>query len=162
MKTPASTLLISLVVASLVAVSALAGPPTKRKIRYLRSCWQCHGVEARGDGPASSALKVPVPSLREDRGKSRDDLVALIREGRGAMPAYFDSISKPNSRRILVYIDSLDKKKSPKDEKDEEDEDEVPVEERNAPAEEDEVPVEEGNAPVEEGDAPANEAEGGE
>jgi len=57
--------------AGLLAVAAAAGAQTKLDPRaaaegsttYVRYCVSCHGPKAKGDGPLSRDLRVPVPDL---------------------------------------------------------------------------------------------------
>ncbi len=105
---------------------------------FNKHCWQCHGRQAEGDGPATEALTVDVPSLRGiSDPDTRGDLVATARKGAGPMPAYHESISRQDMRRVFLYIESLDdpepKKKKKADPEPEDAEPEVPAEEGNAP-----------------------------
>ncbi|MDG1480971.1 MAG: cytochrome c [Myxococcota bacterium] len=93
---------------------ALAGVPTKLapdeergEALYRASCWQCHGVNALGDGPLSAA--VPSPPLA-GRIVSDDfpDTVDLIEAGQGDMPAYSQVLNRHDIRRILVWLATLD------------------------------------------------------
>jgi mono/diheme cytochrome c family protein len=134
-----------LLLLTLVAGSALAEKhdwPTKRSSDtewgedlYNKHCWQCHGRKGEGDGPAADALQVEVPVLRGISDPSnRGDMVTTARQGHGAMPAYHESISRQDMRRVFLYLESPDKKAKKKaDEEDEEEEPEAPTEEGNAP-----------------------------
>ncbi len=115
---------------------------------FNKHCWQCHGRQAEGDGPAAEALQVPVPSLRGvSTDATRSDLVTTARQGQGPMPGYHESISRQDMRRVFLYVESLDKPQTkPTDD----------------PDDEPEGPTEEGNAPEGEGNAPEADAEGGE
>ncbi len=119
---------------------------------------------AEGDGPSADALQVPIPSLRGiSSDANRGDLIATARQGRGAMPAYHESISRQDMRRVFIYIESLDKpkKKPAKDETEEEAD--GPTEEGNAPEVEGAAPEAEAEAEAEvEADGPEADAEGGE
>lgn len=112
----------------LVAPSVAAAPkspsamPTKRPPDaevgarlWKQSCWQCHGTTGAGDGPAASAMVGGVPTLAgKIRGEDFDDLVKIVQDGRGRMPAYKEDIDKHDSRRILVYLrDVLEGKVDP-------------------------------------------------
>jgi len=109
------------------AAKSSGGMPTKRppdrergRDLYLLSCWQCHGTEAKGDGPAAANLSGGVPSLESKVTKERfDELVKLIQDGKGPMPAYAEDIDKHDSRRILLYIqDALQGRTEARTEKD--------------------------------------------
>ncbi len=100
---------------------------------YNKHCWQCHGRQAQGDGPAAAALQVPVPSLRGVGDPDiRAERVTTARQGSGPMPAYHESISRQDMRRVFIYIESLDHPgKKPADDPD--DAEQGPTEEGNAP-----------------------------
>jgi mono/diheme cytochrome c family protein len=59
---------------------------------YQRRCASCHGVDARGHGPASGALKVPPSDLTQIAhrrgGKFPDSEIALFIDGRFDLPAH--------------------------------------------------------------------------
>ena len=93
-----------------------AGVPTRNKPDaeagkdiWLQSCWQCHGRGAGGEGPASTALASPVPSLKSKvTAESMPEFIATVREGRGAMPGYGDVLTKRDAKRVLIYVQTLD------------------------------------------------------
>ena len=105
---------------------ATAGQPTKRptdvekgESLWERSCWQCHGERAAGDGPAAAALPGGVPSLVGQVPEERwDALVQVIMTGRGPMPAFAEELDKRDARRILKYLNKLEEE-PPEDEEDE-------------------------------------------
>ena len=83
-------------------------PPDRERGRdlYLLSCWQCHGAEGKGDGPAAAALVGGVPSLAGVVKKDKfDALIKVIEDGKGSMPAYNEDIDKHDARRILLYVE---------------------------------------------------------
>jgi mono/diheme cytochrome c family protein len=101
---------------------------------YDKHCWQCHGRKAEGDGPAAAALQVPVPALRgTSDDATRGDLVTTARQGSGTMPAYHESISRQDMRRVFLYIESLDKPEKKPEASTEDADPELPTEEGNAP-----------------------------
>jgi len=62
---------------------------------YRRRCASCHGVDARGHGPASGALRVPPPDLtriaHRRRGEFASAEIALFIDGRFDLPAHGSS-----------------------------------------------------------------------
>ncbi len=82
---------------------------------YRQSCWMCHGELGKGDGPAAAAMVGGVPSLEgKIKEEDFDALIAVILNGRGKMPAFSETIERPDSRRILVYLrDRMDGKPAP-------------------------------------------------
>lgn len=132
--------LITVGVATLCIPSADAAPastgsvpderlPDRERGRelYLLSCWQCHGKEGKGDGPAAANLPGGVPSLESKVTKARfDELVKLIQDGKGPMPAYAEDIDKHDSRRILIYLqDALQGRTEARGEKEKADDDDA-------------------------------------
>jgi len=111
---------------------------------WKRSCWQCHGRQATGDGPAASAVAGGVPTLRggvvvKDK---RNELIRSILNGKGLMPAFSGEMERPDAKRVLIYLEKLDQR----------DGEEPEEEEEKEPEEEEE---EEGNAPPAEPETPA-------
>lgn len=106
---------LSALLASTIAYGKPDSPaamPTKRapdrevgERLWKQSCWQCHGLEGKGDGPAASALVGGVPTLVGKLKKEDfDALVARVQDGKGRMPAYREDIDKHDTRRILDYM----------------------------------------------------------
>src|SRR5688572_5527393 len=68
-----SLLPVLVVVATLLVAGLASGARSSKRLKddergemlYDRHCIQCHGASAAGDGPATPALVVPVPDLRE-------------------------------------------------------------------------------------------------
>ena len=150
-----------LTLALILAGSATAADPPKKRLSdyeegkkiYRRSCWQCHGRAADGEGPAAAALPEGVPTLRGGvvTRERRDELIRSILHGKGLMPAYSAEFERQDAKRILIYLEKYDQRGGvePDDEEDSED------------AEETEATEEEGNAPAdesEESDFPEAEA----
>ena len=83
-------------------------PPDRERGRdlYLQSCWQCHGTEGKGDGPAAIALPGGVPTLAGKVSKAEiETLVDVVEDGRGRMPAFREDIDKHDAKRILQYLE---------------------------------------------------------
>lgn len=89
--------------------SAASGEPTKGKLIYETNCLMCHGARGKGDGPISAALRPPAADLTgaKARAKSDQDLLAVIQDGRGAMPAWKTQLKEQDIQSVLVYIRSL-------------------------------------------------------
>ena len=102
-------------------------PPDRERGRelWLQSCWQCHGEQGKGDGPAATALPDGVPTLESKVSKEQfEALVKVIQDGKGRMPAYKEDIDKHDARRILIYLqDALQGRTEPQKEKDDKEDD---------------------------------------
>jgi high-affinity iron transporter len=84
---------------------------------YDRHCIQCHGDGAAGNGPAASALVVPVPDLRETLDPdNREAMARVVLDGSGAMPGFEPSFDKYDARRVLRHMEKIghDPSKAPK------------------------------------------------
>ena len=145
---------------------ALADVPTKLapdeergEALYRENCWQCHGANALGAGPLSAVLPSP-PLAGRIATEDFPDSVDLIQGGQGNMPAYSQVLNRHDSRRILVWLATLDPETGRRPGEEPEDEDAPePVEDAPEPVEvapDEEVPkpVEEGNAASQEPAAP--------
>ncbi|HET7186283.1 MAG TPA: cytochrome c [Terriglobales bacterium] len=99
-----------------------AASPTSGAELYAAECASCHGVSAKGDGPAAAALKVPPPDLtvlaKRNGGRYTDGQVYQIIEWGGAiashgsreMPVWgvaFRPLSNENQKQVSDRIQAL-------------------------------------------------------
>ena len=79
---------------------------------YHDRCALCHGPEGKGDGVAAAGLN-PKPRNHTDGTymKSRTDaqLLEVIRNGKGGMPAWGAVLSEPEIQAVLKHVRSLAK-----------------------------------------------------
>lgn len=90
---------------------------------YNKYCASCHGSDARGNGPAGSALNPKPADLRQMSGGHPDgDFSWKIANGRGTMPAWKNILSENQIWDLVNYIQSLSlTKKSSEEEKHQDD-----------------------------------------
>jgi mono/diheme cytochrome c family protein len=77
---------------------------------YDRHCSVCHGTTGRGDGPIIGQGRFPfAPSLVEGLGAGRSDgyVYAIIRAGRGLMPAYGPRMTHMERWAVVNYVNQL-------------------------------------------------------
>jgi mono/diheme cytochrome c family protein len=77
---------------------------------YHRHCMVCHGTTGRGDGPVIGPGRFPfATSLVEGTGAARSDgyVYAIIRAGRGLMPAYGARMTHMERWAIVNYVNHL-------------------------------------------------------
>jgi mono/diheme cytochrome c family protein len=109
-------------------ISPVAGPEM-----FKEYCATCHGVDAKGRGPAYSALKVPPPDLtvlsRNNHGKFPDHHVYAAIRGDANLPSHgskdmpvwgvvfhemggtgVDAQVAVRMRNLILYIESLQQK----------------------------------------------------
>jgi len=98
--------------------------PASGQEMYTSYCAACHGKEAKGDGPAAVALKVPPPDLttlaKRNNGKYPDARVASILHGQATlvshgdqeMPVWgpvFRQLAVGNEAEVLMRISNLNR-----------------------------------------------------
>jgi mono/diheme cytochrome c family protein len=159
-----SWLAIILLFLASATLSAVSGPeagaavPKKRGSDYVegkkiwkRSCWQCHGLKAEGDGPAAEAMVGGVPTLRGGIivKPKRNDFMRSVLDGKGLMPAFSAEMERPDAKRVIIYLEKLDERNGVEPEEEDKEEDKEEDEEAENGAE----------AGDEEGDEEGNEAQ---
>lgn len=77
---------------------------------FTRNCAPCHGKEGKGDGPAAPAL-TPRPADLTDHDLlaqvNDDELLQLISQGKGAMPAFRTMLSEEQLQAMVEYVRGL-------------------------------------------------------
>ena len=82
----------------------------KGEMLYGDLCWQCHGKQGLGDGPMAKALSVSPPPLAGMSSKKHSKMIAIVQNGKAAMPAYAELIDKHDTKKILQWLSALDSK----------------------------------------------------
>jgi cytochrome c oxidase cbb3-type subunit 3 len=90
---------------SLLAADAAAG-----KAVYEKSCVGCHGADGKGNPGMAKVLGEKGLNLtsKDATSKSDDQLLKVIAEGQGKMPAQ-SKLSKDEQKAVLGYVRSLSK-----------------------------------------------------
>jgi mono/diheme cytochrome c family protein len=77
---------------------------------YAQRCALCHGPEGKGDGAAAAGLN-PKPRNHTDgaymNSRTNDQLLAVIRNGKGAMPAWGSVLSEEEIQAVLKHVRTL-------------------------------------------------------
>lgn len=77
---------------------------------YSQRCALCHGAEGKGDGPASAGLN-PKPRNHTDGSymnhRTEEELLGVIREGKGAMPAWKAVLTEEEIQKVLKHVRTL-------------------------------------------------------
>jgi mono/diheme cytochrome c family protein len=78
------------------------------QVIYAQRCLSCHGEWGKGDGPVGQMLRPPprdlVPTLKA---LSESDLLRVVRNGRGTMPAFAPALTDGELRQVLLYVRTL-------------------------------------------------------
>ena len=77
---------------------------------YAARCQLCHGPTGHGDGPAAASLN-PHPRNHTDgsymNARTDAQLLEVIRNGKGAMPAWGTVLSEEEIQAVLKHVRSL-------------------------------------------------------
>jgi mono/diheme cytochrome c family protein len=77
---------------------------------YTERCVLCHGASGKGDGAGAAGLD-PKPRDHTDgtymNARTDDELLAVIRTGKGNMPAWGTILSDAEQHAVLLYVRSL-------------------------------------------------------
>ena len=72
---------------------------------WTQSCQSCHGEIGKGDGAAAAAVVGGVPDLSgRVTDEALDALIQSVQDGKGRMPAFSQTIERPDTRRLLIYL----------------------------------------------------------
>jgi cytochrome c6 len=75
--------------------------------RYTEKCQMCHGATGRGDTPAGKALGARALNSPDVIKQSDADLLAVIKNGKGKMPAFAGKLTVPQMNVLVAYIRTL-------------------------------------------------------
>ncbi|MHB1865688.1 MAG: c-type cytochrome [Acidobacteriaceae bacterium] len=77
---------------------------------YKSKCAMCHAADGSASSPAGKAMKVPSFLTPEAKKTSTADYVAMVKNGKGKMPAYAGKLTGPEITGVVAYIRTLQKK----------------------------------------------------
>lgn len=96
--------------AALVAAAGCAWAAADGKALFGMKCSSCHGKDGKGNPAMAKMFKVEPSALdmtsAATAGKSGTDLAAVIRDGRGKMPAYKAKLSDGEIASVAAYLKS--------------------------------------------------------
>ena len=77
-------------------------------INYATHCVSCHGINAEGDGELATTIKPTPTNLKAMSGGHTDgDFAWKIANGRGAMPAWKNTLNENDIWDLVNFIQSL-------------------------------------------------------
>jgi cytochrome c6 len=105
-----SAVLLGLGIIGASASVGLAGQAADGKAVFDKSCVGCHGKDGKGNPAMAKALGEKGLDLtsKEAKQKSDEELLKVISDGSGKMPAQ-KSLSKDEQKQVLGYVRSLSK-----------------------------------------------------
>jgi mono/diheme cytochrome c family protein len=91
-----------------VAGSTWAADAKAGKAIYDKRCVSCHAADGKGNPAMAKTMKGLDIVNKQSQAKKDDQLMKVIAEGEGKMPAYKD-LSKTDQADVVAYIRSLAK-----------------------------------------------------
>jgi mono/diheme cytochrome c family protein len=93
------------------APAALAGEAKGGKATYDKLCASCHGPDGKGNPAMAKAMGEKGLNLttKEVKEAKDDELLKVITEGKGKMPASGKGLSKAEQKEVLEFVRSLGK-----------------------------------------------------
>jgi mono/diheme cytochrome c family protein len=104
-----SSLCVGFWLLAILAPAAMAADAGKAV--FDKSCASCHGADGKGN-PAMTKVfgeKELNIATKEVAGKSDDELMKIITEGKGKMPAAGKALSKSDQKAVIEHVRSLAK-----------------------------------------------------
>jgi mono/diheme cytochrome c family protein len=77
---------------------------------YKAKCQMCHAADGSGNTPAGKSMKVQPFTLPATMQMSDDELFAIIKNGKGKMPAYSGKLTDAQIKDLVEYVRTLQKK----------------------------------------------------
>ena len=101
--------LIGLMIGAGLVSASLAADAGNGKALYDKSCAGCHGADGKGNEKMANVLGVKELSVvgKETKQKSDEQLLKVLAEGSGKMPA--SKYTKEEQKQVLGYVRSLAK-----------------------------------------------------
>jgi mono/diheme cytochrome c family protein len=101
------------VVASMIFVGLAALPVLAQsggESTYKSKCAMCHAADGSASSPVGKMMKVPSFLTPAAKKASTADYVAIVKNGKGKMPAYSSKLSDAQIKEVVAYIHTLQKK----------------------------------------------------
>ena len=87
-----------------------AGEAADGKATYQKLCASCHGPDGKGNPAMTKVFGEKLNITTKEVAKASDeDLLKVITEGKGKMPASGKSLSKQEQKQVLEHVRSLAK-----------------------------------------------------
>ena len=108
-----SSVKYKLVMAIMVLSVAVVGPAIAQSAgsdTYKAKCQVCHGADGLGNTPPGKALKARPLNSPEVLKESDAEMIAVIKIGKGKMPAFAAKLTDAQIPDLVAYIHTLQKK----------------------------------------------------
>ena len=106
MKIKTGITLVALMTAGTITTAFAQGPGADI---YKTKCQMCHGATGMGDTPAGKAMGAHAFNSPDVIKQSNADLTAIIKNGKGKMPAFAGKLTDAEMAALVTYIRALQK-----------------------------------------------------
>lgn len=100
-----TTVAVAAMMLAMPIVHARAADAAAGKAVYDKKCQNCHGADGKGDAKMEAKLKAR--TKLEIDGKSDEEMLKLLKEGKKPMPGYAKSLSEAEINDVWAYTKSL-------------------------------------------------------
>jgi cytochrome c6 len=76
---------------------------------YVAKCQMCHAADGSGDTPAGKTMKARPFNSPDVLKESDADLIAIIKNGKGKMPAFAGKLTDAQITDLVAHIHTLQK-----------------------------------------------------
>jgi mono/diheme cytochrome c family protein len=87
-----------------------ATPEERGRATFVRICSGCHGLEGKGGGSLGASFQTPPRDLTDHEfqaGTTDEQLLFVMRNGKGNMPPFAALLSEAQLRDVLAYVRTL-------------------------------------------------------
>ena len=110
MRRELAAIVLSLAITALGTGASFAADADAGKAVFEKSCVSCHGKDGKGNPAMAKVMGEKALNLttKETADKSDEQLMKVVAEGRGKMPAQ-KSLSKDEQKQVVAYVRTLSK-----------------------------------------------------
>lgn len=97
----------SVLILAMAGALPLAASPAEEL--YKTKCTMCHGADGSGNTPMGKKLGLGDMRARTTQAQSDAQLIAVIENGKGKMPAQKSNLSKSQMKELVTFLRRLPK-----------------------------------------------------
>src|SRR5262245_49963163 len=90
--------------ALLGSVGVASAADAAGKALYQKNCQSCHGADGNPPAAMAKSMQVPVATKAVLEQKGDAEMLRMIAEGAGKMPAYGKKLSAAEQKQVLEYM----------------------------------------------------------
>ena len=95
--------------AAILSVAGVVSFAQSGEATYKSKCAMCHGATGMADTGAGKSMKIRPVNDPDVKKMSRDDMIAVTKDGKGKMPAFKSKLSDDEIKAAVDHFISLAK-----------------------------------------------------